>query len=139
MTKPCILITGCSSGIGAALARAFHQRGAVVYATARRPDSRGNATRRPSRDHGSRLTEFKRCSLPHAAHAAHKPANATQDAADKRSLPLCLGNLGLVQPFGLFRPAPPDIDRRRDHVPDGNDRTIGSFSQQLALADLYRL
>lgn len=39
MTKPCILITGCSSGIGAALARAFHQRGAVVYATARRPES----------------------------------------------------------------------------------------------------
>ena len=51
--------------------------------------------------------------LPHAAHAAHKPANATQDAADKRSLPLWQ-TFGLVQPFGLFRPAPPDIDRRRD-------------------------
>jgi NAD(P)-dependent dehydrogenase (short-subunit alcohol dehydrogenase family) len=35
----CILITGCSSGIGAALAREFHHRGHVVYATARRPDS----------------------------------------------------------------------------------------------------
>lgn len=34
-----ILITGCSSGIGAAMARAFHSRGHKVYATARRPDS----------------------------------------------------------------------------------------------------
>ena len=31
-----ILITGCSSGIGAALAEEFHQRGHTVYATARR-------------------------------------------------------------------------------------------------------
>ena len=31
-----ILITGCSSGIGAALARDFHSRGHRVYATARR-------------------------------------------------------------------------------------------------------
>ncbi len=35
----CILITGCSSGIGAALAREFHRRGHTVYATARRLDS----------------------------------------------------------------------------------------------------
>ncbi len=35
----CILITGCSSGIGAAMAREFHRRGHTVYATARRPDS----------------------------------------------------------------------------------------------------
>ncbi len=35
----CILITGCSSGIGAALAREFHRRGHTVYATARRVDS----------------------------------------------------------------------------------------------------
>ena len=34
-----ILITGCSSGIGAALAVAFHERGHCVFATARRPDS----------------------------------------------------------------------------------------------------
>jgi NAD(P)-dependent dehydrogenase (short-subunit alcohol dehydrogenase family) len=34
-----VLITGCSSGIGAALARALHRRGHDVYATARRPDS----------------------------------------------------------------------------------------------------
>lgn len=34
-----ILITGCSSGIGAALAREFHRRGHTVYATARRADS----------------------------------------------------------------------------------------------------
>ena len=39
MTSPCVLITGCSSGIGAALAREFHARGAVVYASARRPES----------------------------------------------------------------------------------------------------
>lgn len=35
----CILITGCSSGIGAALAREFHRRGHTVYATARRVES----------------------------------------------------------------------------------------------------
>lgn len=34
-----ILITGCSSGIGEALAREFHRRGHRVYATARRPAS----------------------------------------------------------------------------------------------------
>lgn len=34
-----VLITGCSSGIGAALAREFHRRGHTVYASARRPDS----------------------------------------------------------------------------------------------------
>jgi NAD(P)-dependent dehydrogenase (short-subunit alcohol dehydrogenase family) len=34
-----ILITGCSSGIGAAFAREFARRGHRVYATARRPES----------------------------------------------------------------------------------------------------
>lgn len=34
-----ILITGCSGGIGAALAEEFHERGHKVYATARRPES----------------------------------------------------------------------------------------------------
>ncbi|KPK06113.1 MAG: hypothetical protein AMJ64_09955 [Betaproteobacteria bacterium SG8_39] len=34
-----ILITGCSSGIGAALAREFGRRGQRVYATARRPEA----------------------------------------------------------------------------------------------------
>ncbi len=38
MTKV-ILITGCSSGIGAAMARSFQARGHTVYATARRPES----------------------------------------------------------------------------------------------------
>jgi len=35
----CVIITGCSSGIGAALARNLHQRGHRVYATARRPET----------------------------------------------------------------------------------------------------
>ena len=34
-----ILITGCSSGIGAALAREFGKRGHRVYATARRAEA----------------------------------------------------------------------------------------------------
>ena len=34
-----VLITGCSSGIGAAMARAFKSRGHKVYATARRPET----------------------------------------------------------------------------------------------------
>ena len=38
MTKV-ILITGCSSGIGATMARSFHRRGHRVYATARRPET----------------------------------------------------------------------------------------------------
>lgn len=39
MPSRAVLITGCSSGIGAATARAFHARGHTVYATARRSDS----------------------------------------------------------------------------------------------------
>ncbi len=34
-----IVITGCSSGIGAALALEFHRRGHAVFATARRPET----------------------------------------------------------------------------------------------------
>lgn len=34
-----VLITGCSSGIGAALALEFHRRGHSVIATARRPSA----------------------------------------------------------------------------------------------------
>ena len=34
-----IFITGCSSGIGAAMAAELHHRGHQVYATARRPES----------------------------------------------------------------------------------------------------
>ena len=39
MSAKTVLITGCSSGIGAALAQEFHHRGFVVYATARQPGS----------------------------------------------------------------------------------------------------
>ncbi len=39
MSQKVVLLTGCSSGIGAAMARAFHRRGLRVFATARRPDS----------------------------------------------------------------------------------------------------
>lgn len=39
MPSPVVLITGCSSGIGKALCRAFHQRGCQVVATARRVEA----------------------------------------------------------------------------------------------------
>ncbi len=34
-----VLITGCSSGIGYALAEVFHARGCITYATARKPET----------------------------------------------------------------------------------------------------
>lgn len=36
---PVVLITGCSSGIGYALAEEFHARGCTTYATARKPET----------------------------------------------------------------------------------------------------
>lgn len=36
---PVVLITGCSSGIGYALAEAFQSRGCITYATARKPET----------------------------------------------------------------------------------------------------
>src|SRR5690606_903832 len=39
MSKPVALITGCSSGIGQALAQVCLDEGYIVYATARNPDS----------------------------------------------------------------------------------------------------
>ena len=38
-TKPVVLITGCSSGIGYALAEAFHAAGCTTYASARRVET----------------------------------------------------------------------------------------------------
>lgn len=39
--KPVVLITGCSSGIGYALAEAFHAAGCTTYASARKPETLG--------------------------------------------------------------------------------------------------
>src|SRR5688572_29837024 len=39
MSPQTVLITGCSTGIGYALAEEFHARGHVVYATARRVEA----------------------------------------------------------------------------------------------------
>lgn len=38
-TTPVVLITGCSTGIGRALAKRFQQAGCITWATARRPDA----------------------------------------------------------------------------------------------------
>ncbi|HZW14420.1 MAG TPA: SDR family oxidoreductase [Noviherbaspirillum sp.] len=40
--KKTVLITGCASGIGRALAAQFHRSGYLVYATARRPETLGD-------------------------------------------------------------------------------------------------
>ena len=39
MTARTALVTGCSTGIGAALCLELHRRGVRVFASARRPDS----------------------------------------------------------------------------------------------------
>ena len=39
--NPVVLVTGCSSGIGYALAEAFHARGCTTYASARKPETLG--------------------------------------------------------------------------------------------------
>jgi NAD(P)-dependent dehydrogenase (short-subunit alcohol dehydrogenase family) len=44
-----VLISGCSSGIGAALAEEFHRLGHIVYATARHPESLGGMANRGMR------------------------------------------------------------------------------------------
>jgi short-subunit dehydrogenase len=45
-STPTVLITGCSSGIGRALALAFHARSCRVYATARRPEQLADLAQR---------------------------------------------------------------------------------------------
>ena len=58
MDKHTVLITGCSSGIGAALALEMHRRGWQVFATARRP-----AALQPLADKGLPLPAYDQCIL----------------------------------------------------------------------------
>lgn len=72
MPSRVVLITGCSSGIGAAAARAFHASGHTVYATARRPDSiTGLATDGISTLALDVLDDDSMCAAVHAVQSRH--------------------------------------------------------------------
>ena len=88
MTQPqIVLITGCSSGIGAALAEEFHRLGHVVYASARRAE-----TLQALASHGIRTLSLEVTDAPSIA------AVFERIGREQGRLDLLVNNAG----FGLF-------------------------------------
>lgn len=88
MTHPqVVLISGCSSGIGAALAEEFHRLGHVVYASTRRAE-----TLQALADHGIRTLSLDVTDAPSIAAAFE------QIGREQGRLDLLVNNAG----FGLF-------------------------------------
>ena len=94
----CILITGCSSGIGSALAREFHQRGHTVYATA--GFSQVGAVLDLQRDDLRRQYETNVIAPIAVTRAALRLLRASVKAGDGRSAGAVIANIGSI--VGLF-------------------------------------
>lgn len=101
MTKQVVLITGCSSGIGRALAQEFHRRGHVVYATGRKL-----AALQSLADHGMRTL-----ALDVTSRAGIDAALAVVQAEQGR-LDMLVNNAGTAQ-FGAMLDVDIDMLRRQ--------------------------
>lgn len=91
-----VLITGCSSGIGAALADEFHARGHKVYATARKPEALAPLAARGLRTLALDVTDAAPVVVRGGAHSFRLPFL-------KRWLPTRVVDRKLSKMFGLDR------------------------------------
>ncbi len=96
-----ILITGCSSGIGAALAEEFRVRGCVVYATARQPETLAALAER-----GLRVLRLDVTDVDSIAAAAARLAK------EAGRIDILVNNAGYAQ-IGAVVDLAPDVLRRQ--------------------------